>query len=481
MLPPEDTRLADHPFRGLWLTSTTILIALLLTSICWCIWAYVAHRGLQSQIDAIAAMHQPFNEADFPDANRTQENGSAILWRTAFAAVNLNDTCPSASNFTFNDYPPFPAQWQQMENQSIAANVKLFNLVHRAAATDPDWSESTKSLFANFPFSASRGVANITADAVLHAHLHGDDARAIRRTLDLLQLSRADSRIGNLIGRLVGIGIECLCLDRLQEITPDLLVEGDPPNPKFVRQSAVSRADIQSLIDRLLDDADENRCRLVTIDYERLLGHQDFQLQKKPRWTLGPLIDLSDARVLKQRIIDRLAAQSLDEPAARQVLASNLTLLPMTLAMNWQRSGVLPANGDWAGVYESYSTSLSRYLETEWRSTALRRSAAIALAIRLYRVDHQTWPARLSALVPDYLPAIPADPYFANGAPVGYIIRQDATPVIHDRPLLYFNLVGDAKTAPLPPAPNFGWMQGTHQWIDLSRWYPVPTTTTSSP
>jgi hypothetical protein len=49
------------------------------------------------------------------------------------------------------------------------------------------------------------------------------------------------------------------------------------------------------------------------------------------------------------------------------------------------------------------------------RQLARRRMAAVALAMRLYEVDHGHWPAKLENLVPKYLPAVPDDPFLPAG------------------------------------------------------------------
>jgi hypothetical protein len=56
------------------------------------------------------------------------------------------------------------------------------------------------------------------------------------------------------------------------------------------------------------------------------------------------------------------------------------------------------------------------------RALTGRRAAAIALAIRLYRHDHDDHlPARLEDLVPDYLPHVPTDPFAPPGVPFRYL------------------------------------------------------------
>ncbi|MFK7788514.1 MAG: hypothetical protein AB8C95_03330, partial [Phycisphaeraceae bacterium] len=54
------------------------------------------------------------------------------------------------------------------------------------------------------------------------------------------------------------------------------------------------------------------------------------------------------------------------------------------------------------------------------RSEALLHCAAIAIAIKLYEADHGKRPDTLDQLVPDYLPAIPKDPFSKTGEPIGY-------------------------------------------------------------
>jgi len=46
--------------------------------------------------------------------------------------------------------------------------------------------------------------------------------------------------------------------------------------------------------------------------------------------------------------------------------------------------------------------------------------AAIALAMRLYEVDHGRRPAKLAELVPDYLSEVPADPHASDGRSIAY-------------------------------------------------------------
>jgi hypothetical protein len=435
---------------------------------------------LQAQIDAIAALHQPFVPTDFPVASMPISNNAAGLWQAAFNARAQNETCPSSSNFIFNDYPPFPLQWQQMEDQSIAQNAKLFDLAHRAAGYQAEWGIAARSTFMKVPFNDARGTANILGDAVLHAHFNGNDALAIQRVNDLLALSGFIGCAGNLISRLVGIGIDHLCLQRLFTITPDLVIAGDPANK--MEQAGVDRKEVEALISRLLDEREEDRLRIDAVDSERMIAdQQEFNLERNQVWTLGPLVDLSEARVLRERVVDRAAAQANSEAAVTAIYLAAPPLLNSPSPRIGNLSPPVPAtSAEWAAVFEIGSMTFQRYLDVEWGMKAGRRSAAIALAIRLYRLDHGDWPANLASLVPAYLPAVPADPYCASGAPIGYLIRKSSTPDGHDRPMLYFKLMGNPENAALPPTPSFDWNNVGPQWRDLSRWYPAAALASST-
>ena len=73
---------------------------------------------------------------------------------------------------------------------------------------------------------------------------------------------------------------------------------------------------------------------------------------------------------------------------------------------------------------------LSACLRQHFLVLAYRRMGATALAIRLYEIEHGHRPDALDELVPDCIPAVPLDPFSADGAPIGY--RPDADP-----PVLY--------------------------------------------
>jgi hypothetical protein len=59
-----------------------------------------------------------------------------------------------------------------------------------------------------------------------------------------------------------------------------------------------------------------------------------------------------------------------------------------------------------------------KVVEADARVAAELRSAVAGLAAERYRLKYARWPDTLDALVPEFLPAVPADPY--DGRPLRY-------------------------------------------------------------
>jgi hypothetical protein len=65
----------------------------------------------------------------------------------------------------------------------------------------------------------------------------------------------------------------------------------------------------------------------------------------------------------------------------------------------------------WEYLAQPDAATRPELVEGEKLILAQRRGAILKLALRLYEIDNGTLPASLTALVPRYLPAVPADPY----------------------------------------------------------------------
>ena len=122
--------------------------------------------------------------------------------------------------------------------------------------------------------------------------------------------------------------------------------------------------------------------------------------------------------------------------------------------------------------------SLVPLITTEFRVRAERRTAALLLALRLYRLDHPRWPTALAELVPTYLPAVPLDPVAGNGRPIGYLVVAHAQPTGGDRVLLYWGRPTNGPAGP-PPAgfasSHNDSYRGLVHWRDAADWSAAAT------
>jgi len=123
---------------------------------------------------------------------------------------------------------------------------------------------------------------------------------------------------------------------------------------------------------------------------------------------------LSDARMMIRHMTDGLAA--FDKSSTwPQYKAAGPPIPEDILKRQWRHltaSMLMP--------------SLERAMETHYRSLTERRMTATMLAVRLYAADHGgRTPDTLDQLVPQYLPAVPADPMAPTTQPLKYLPGPD--------------------------------------------------------
>jgi hypothetical protein len=167
-----------------------------------------------------------------------------------------NTYSPAASSLVYEDYPPYPAEWNRMETASYAFNAPARALVREARSRN----------MANWPvlhleggkldmsyLHGCRNLANEVGDAALFQHLHGDDAAAIESVRDVMHLADLLDGPANaaIVQPLVAVGLRMLAANRLEIITSDVALTRDPAEAKKLQISAA-----KALIRQLFDDKD---------------------------------------------------------------------------------------------------------------------------------------------------------------------------------------------------------------------------------
>lgn len=457
----------DYPYppRFRWLKRLVVVYllfgALLVGIRIW--WGKLAQKRLDANIAAIRASGEPalavdMNEEPVPDADN-----AAYYYRQAVAKLNPNVISPAASNYIYNDYPPFPRKWFALADASQKTNQGAFDLA-REARKHPrvQWMAAYSSPLINVVLphlNGARDLANHIGDNALLLHFTGNDAEAIESIKDVWALADAVDKTPLLVSHLVAIGIRALALDRLEIIARDLTIEGVSPTTRPTDRPA-TRQQVSEIMALVLDPDAEQRAVAHMFASERAFQVDSILFYPKSSRWMWPMFQL-DA-VAAMHASDQWIASTTQPTWPATVVAMRPTSLPAdNLAHAFSRI-VIPA--------------LNRARLTDFKVEAEARLAATILAVRLYRLDHNgAFPPNLDALVPKYLAKVPEDPFSTQPREIGY-----APPGKMPHPMVYS--VGEDYTDNTMPTPTTwptepasGWQQkDVDQWRDLTSWSPPP-------
>jgi hypothetical protein len=455
-----------HPFFWLSRSFRAVAALILFVLVVRLAWGDYASRALRAQSEHLLATGQPLKAEDVvyppvPDA----ENAWLAIVKAMQARAAVDS--PRYSNDEYNDYPPYPAYWLKRAEASEHANTAAFALVRKARALKKSQPRSQLiSPVANSmlpSINTARALANMLADGATYAHVTGDDTDALERLMDLWHVAAALREDDLLVSQLVANGLEALAVDAAEVIAPGLRFRAT------LGIRPASREQVRQFVKLLLDEDrawDRMRAAILT---ERLAAAEFAETSAKGTWVIHPLAEMDQVRGNRYYQAAYDATEARDKPTIEASLAHRQP--PDRAAPTSQP--VVPRYSRW---FKGFPNDLSRYFETHLRVLAERRVAAISLAIQLYRADHGgAWPGRLEELVPQYLPAVPVDPFLGDGRTVGYVAGK--------RPMVYFEAGRGAAELP-PPEPTYGYYASqsrghpvVRQYRDLSRWAPPPPST----
>lgn len=421
------------PPRFWWLKrlgAAAAVLTLSLTAVrIW--WGHVAEGRLQAKIAEYRAAGQPVLIDDFatepvPD----EENGAYFLRQAASLAQPKEEMLDIAKDAALR------AEHADELRQYVAANEPALKLVRAARSkTRTCWDQKlTSPAFGMVvpSLSPQRMLARLTCTAALQQHAVGNDAEAIETLRDILaQAVHVDRTAPILITHLVAIAIDSLGSSAVESVSHDLRIAPDSAAARDDAQPA-TRAQVQDLIRDLLEAQSLDDAWRRNLYGERM-GQVDAMLgliRSSPTSLLGSASLVADSFLTPAWKLDTVA-----------MMERATTILEAGLAPNWPAAHQAALQGAYpqprcsadkfAHLFGSIQTgSDDGAVPLRFRLLADRRMAALALAIRLYELDHGRRPAALSELAPDYLPAVPRDPFDADDRPIRY--RPDAP-----SPLLY--------------------------------------------
>lgn len=400
-------------------------------------WGYEASRRLRAEIDAIRARGEPIFPADFDPPAVPPVADAAVAYGAAAAGVVAFP--PTATSYSEPGVLPFtPAEMQAVRAWTAANAVPLqrARMARGLPSRDGGMKMAPPVYAMTLPgLNPYRQLGDLLNAVALHSHAGGDDAGAVESLRDLAGLSPVVERQPPLmIGHLVAGSIDDILYSAIDQIAPDLRVEGDAADPlgqaSGAKPAAVpaGRGQVKALIVDLLDETAwregfvraEWGERMATLDAESsvITG-----VGAPLGWLLRPAFDLDTARALRRHNQAAAAATAPDFPAAKAMRPAPVATYftpPSSRVVTAEASSRLEA----VTRFPSFATGLTAEsaVNAHYRYLAGRRMAAVALAVRLYRADHAgAWPRALAELVPAYLPAMPADPYAADGRPLAYL------------------------------------------------------------
>jgi hypothetical protein len=315
-------------------------------------------------------------------------------------------------------------------------------------------------------YSGLRNLANIVSDGALYAQTQGNDIEAIERIRDVLHQGRLIHQDPIMVPQLVASGVEALACNTAQIVAPGLRL-----SDKTTRQHA------RALIADLLDEEASWRGFASCFPMERLAGADYLATRAAGYWAIKPLADLEQMRDNHFFTVALQAARQRNKPQAQRILSQIHLEDPFTIRLNGFSSSPPPATMPrYSRWFLGWTGGLDLAFETQFRVIAERRAAAISLAVQLYRADHGHRPARLEDLVPQYLPALPADPFHDDNRPFGYVIKPQGLPDGTGRPMITYDAGPDDPSA-ISEEPMYSIRQGAHgqvfrQYRDLSRFEP---------
>lgn len=412
--------------RWIWIVAGVVVLFL---GLGWFWWNQSSKwdERINAEIERYRAAGQPIYLADFDPPDTDDDDNAALALQEAVRALKLTKD----EEILVEELRPEKVAENLDELRRIAeANSKVLTLVHRARSMKgADWGFRVRSPAVTFTLppdlSEQRSLARFLRGMAIYFHKTGDEAAAVRTLHDTLNIGKTVRKMPLLICHLSALANDAIACAAVEDISADLKVA--PPG-------GAGRKDVEAFIAELLDEVTLRK------DTQRVYyGERAYVFDSAKLWIDG-----------------RMSLTSPGAPAALEAITASVLrplhkkdligLLRMCTAMaeaagqeSWpEAKKLLPEEPSYEGFWDSATHTLSSILRpslqkalmTHFRVIAMRRMAATALAIKLYETDHGSRPAELADLVPKYLPAVPKDPFAADGRDIGYLPNAP-------RPILY--------------------------------------------
>jgi hypothetical protein len=281
---------------------------------------------------------------------------------------------------------------------------------------------------------AQRQLSKALCAVAAHNHVVDNDEVAIEVIRDALHQAVTLGRHPAVVSVLVAIATQALVVSRIEDCVHDLRVGHSPgASPQQVRGLITELLDEQPLRDGLRGAMLGERAYLLdTVQY--MVGLLKFFKSLSPD-------DLGEMPLLDK--IEAFPTTPLYETDGVQMMKETSLMLEACAESNWPDAYKIlkPLEEQWESLQRRTGRLMrplghvsmphsSAIIRQHFQILTQRRMAAIALAIRLFEIDHGHRPTELAELVPDYLEEVPPDPMSFGGSPFTYV-PDAAEPVLY--------------------------------------------------
>lgn len=425
----ESSSTSDVPVLGRfkWLkrfcwAGAGVVVTLVLLRI---VWGMVAEGRLTAQIAIYRAEGGPVTVDDF-DAEMDlvpDEDNAALIYERAFSEyVAVGASGEVISMFT--DEPSTFASEAALADEFMVSNdVFLQSMREARALPSVAWSVRLRGQpWQSYQGSYVRMSARVLDFAIVYQIRHGEHGQAIEMYRDFLRFNDAQMSFPTVISFLISV----TCFQRSYTILEDhaagLVVGLEHASDQV---TPVTRAQIRQLIHELLEEAETRDASVRTFLGNRAsglhaletMGYSDALSPNALTTTgtawLNAALSFAGRPIL---VLEMLRSVQEQTECARGALedtwmaaSRHLTPLPERETLQTYLMNVL-----------AYGEMFRRVLQLVFELRVRRRMAAVALAVRLYEVDHGARPQTLSELTPLYLPIPVSDPLTTDERPLRY-------------------------------------------------------------
>jgi hypothetical protein len=406
-------------------------------------WGWEADRRFQAAVEKHRAAGEPVLLEDFVRPPIADEENAAYFLGQAAKALQLPPGTKQVSDIhaasESDSHGQLVCRFLELNRETL----RLIAAARNCPAADWQVRLNSPVVFVTLPhLRPARDLARLAVIAAAARHDESDDAGALEAVEDTLKIGAAVAD-NTLISHLVRIALDDVACGEIEKIAPTMQI-GDEGTEAGEPGRAASRNQVLLLTAQLLDEMEYRGSWVRCLEGERMfeidIADAILAGRLNPAAIFCPSFSVPRAYAVLLRPACSFDKLFMFESTSRLAEAAGMPDWPAAAAyvpLPREPNTWMPVSPGPHYVDDVLHVLSSRLLPTfepamrrSFRTLANRRMAATALAIRLYENDHGCRPERLDDLVPEYLPAVPRDPFAADDRVLSY--APDAWP-----PVLY--------------------------------------------